>query len=448
MEIHAERHDPPPLTPKTEPLPRYDAQGNLTDDERVDRALRGFVQDFGREVAIHMEACIHCGLCAEACHFYRVTGDPELTPIHKLEPFRRAYQREVGPFAAVYRILGLKAEPTIADLQEWERLIYDSCTLCGRCTLVCPMGIDISDLVKSARHGMYDAGLLPDRLSAICVKAEEKQSQFGLPHEFIETANAIGEAFGVEVHIDKPKTDILVTTAPGELEAHHKSFADSARILTALGYDWSFYSEAFEATNFGYLSGNMEAQKHLTTRLIDKAIEVGAHTILLPECGHAYGAARWEWALWYDREVPVTVLHMTEFLDRELAEGRLKVRQVDPQKATFHDPCQIIRRGGLTEAPRRLLAALGFELVELADGGDYGYCCGGGGGVLANARAAELRHRVFDLKRRQVEATRADRFVTACGQCRMTFERGCRETGWDHPPESLMEIVADHMVTE
>jgi Fe-S oxidoreductase len=446
MEVHTEHHAPPPLTPKTEPLPRFDQQGDRTDEERVDAAFRGFVADFGRDVAIHMDACIHCGACAEACHFYKVTGDPDYTPIHKLEPFRRAYQREVGPFAAVYKILGLTAAPTIEDLQEWERLIYDSCNLCGRCTLVCPMGIDIADLVKSARHGMYDAGLLPDRLHAITAKAERQHSQFGTPAEFVEAANAIADAFGVEIFIDKPKTDILLTTAPGEMEAHHKAFADAAKILNNLGLDWSFYPDAFEATNFGFLSGNMNAQKMLTTTLIDKAVEVGAHTILLPECGHAYGAARWEWAMWYDKEVPVKVLHMTEFLDREVAEGRLKVDKVDPQSCTFHDPCQIIRRGGLKEAPRRLMAALGFDLIELKDSGEFGYCCGGGGGVLANARASDLRHKVFDLKRQQIEDTKADRFITACGQCRMTFERNCREMNWDHPPESLMELVADNMI--
>lgn len=446
MEIHTEHHAPPPLTPKTDPVPPYDTQGEMTDEERVDAAFRGFVQDFGRDVAIHMESCIHCGACAHACHFYLTTEDPKYTPIRKLEPFRKAYQREVGPFAPIFRAFGLESKPSIEELQEWQQYIYDSCTLCGRCTTVCPMGIDIADLVKSARHGMYDAGLAPARLSQIARNAEAKGSQFGTPEEFVETANAIGAAFGVDIPIDKEKADILVTTAPGELEAHHKAFADGAKILNHLGYDWTMSRDAFEATNFGYLSGNRELQKRLTTALVDKAVEIGAHTILLPECGHAYGAARWEWHLWYDKDMPVKVLHMTEFLDREVGEGRLKVKPIG-ESATFHDPCQIIRRGGLTEAPRRLLKALGLELIEMKDHGDFGFCCGGGGGALANVRAAPLRAKVFDLKRRQIEATGADRFVTSCGQCRITFERGCKETGWDHPPESLMELVADNMIT-
>ena len=103
-------------------------------------------------------------MCANACHFYVSTGDPDYTPINKLKPFEQAYKRHAGPFAPVYRLLGIAPKVTIEELEEWERLIYDACTLCGRCTLACPMGIDIAELIKEARHGMYKAGLVPDRL--------------------------------------------------------------------------------------------------------------------------------------------------------------------------------------------------------------------------------------------------------------------------------------------
>ena len=308
------------------------------------------------------------------------------------------------------------------------------------------MGIDIAELVKEARHGMYEAGLLPDRLAHITRNAEARHSPFGTKEDFINTIREIEEKFNISIPVDKAKADILVTTAPGELEAHQKSLADTVKILDSIGADWTFSLDAFEATNFGFLSGNMRLQKDRTMRIIDKAVEVGASTLLLPECGHAYSAARWEAADCYSEPAPVTVLHMVEFLDQLIAEGRIKVGKVG-ETATFHDPCQIIRRGGLEEAPRRILAALGYELREMEDHGSFSYCCGGGGGVLANERAAPLRERVFDLKRRQVEATGAEHFITSCGQCRVTFERGAKAVNWDKSPESLMELVADNMVS-
>jgi Fe-S oxidoreductase len=135
---------------------------------------------------------------------------------------------------------------------------------------------------------------------------------------------------------------------------------------------------------------------------------------------------------------------MTEFLDELIASGRIRVRRIGAS-ATFHDPCQIVRRGGLEAAARRVLAALGFELVETAAHGVGGLCCGGGGGVVSNQRAAPLRERVFELKRQQVDATGAERFVTSCGQCRITLEMGAKRTRWDKKPESLLELVADQL---
>jgi Fe-S oxidoreductase len=91
------------------------------------------------------------------------------------------------------------------------------------------------------------------------------------------------------------------------------------------------------------------------------------------------------------------------------------------------------------------VAALGFELIELQDHGVAGICCGGGGGVVSNPRAAALRHKVFDIKRAQVEATGAQRFVTSCGQCRITLEMGAKHARWPRSVESLLELVADNL---
>jgi ferredoxin len=48
------------------------------------KAAAGFVSQASRDVAFQIEACVRCGQCAEACHFYLVTRDPRYTPIYKL----------------------------------------------------------------------------------------------------------------------------------------------------------------------------------------------------------------------------------------------------------------------------------------------------------------------------------------------------------------------------
>ena len=70
--------------------PGFDQQGEASDEVRVGAALDSFVREFGVTTALHLESCVHCGLCADACHFYLTTGDPKYTPIRKLEPRPRA----------------------------------------------------------------------------------------------------------------------------------------------------------------------------------------------------------------------------------------------------------------------------------------------------------------------------------------------------------------------
>lgn len=424
--------------------PGWDQQGDQSDSARVDAAMRSFVAEFSVTAALHMESCVRCGLCAQACHFHLTTGDPKYTPVYKLEPFRRAYQREASPFAPVVRALGLARKPSIQDLHEWQELLYDSCTMCGRCTLACPMGIDIAELVKEARHGMFKAGLVPERLALMDRTARQWGSTATPGDDLADILAEVSAQHGVPIPCNLAQADILVTAAPAELGEHTKALADAAKILNRIGAKWTMHSEGFDASNIGFNNGDLELQEKLTRSLVDTAVKIGAKTVLLPECGHAYGAARWEAAKWYGNALPVRIIHMTEFLDELIASKRIRVNKIGAS-ATYHDPCQIVRRGGLEAAARRVLAALGFELRELPDHGVTGLCCGGGGGVVSNQRATPLRHKVFDLKRQQVEATGAEHFVTSCGQCRIALDLGAEHAQWDKRTESLLELVADHL---
>lgn len=438
------------MTSEANPVPAksFDAQGDVPDTVRVASTMEGFLVEFGPRAASYMNACVRCGLCAEACHFHLATGEPKHTPIHKIKPFEKAYGQMQAPFSAIKRALGIAPKIDIEELQEWEELIFDSCTLCGRCTLACPMGIDIAELVKEARHGMFQAGLLPDRLAQITGNAKTKHSPFGEPEDFIKALQSIESEFAIRLPLDKPKADLLLTLAPGDLDEHHASVVGLAKILDHLGIDWTLSSVAFEATNFGYLSGDTELQGELTCRLIDKAREIGASTILLPECGHAWGALRWEAARWYGAPInDIRIMHTIELMAEQIQLGNIRLHPAG-ETATFHDPCQQIRRGGLGWAPRIVLKALGMDLRELENHEDTSFCCGGGGGVLANTRAAPLRLQAFEMKRKEVEATGAEHFVTSCGQCRLQFDRNRKEINWDKKVESLLELVSANMITD
>ena len=127
-------------------------------------AMKGFAQEIGALSAFRLESCIHCGICADACHYFIATEDPQYTPIWKVEPFKQAYKRESSALAPLYRLFGWKREVTADQLAHWQHLLFDSCNLCGRCSLICPMGIDVASLIEQSRHAMFDAGLAPTEL--------------------------------------------------------------------------------------------------------------------------------------------------------------------------------------------------------------------------------------------------------------------------------------------
>jgi Fe-S oxidoreductase len=425
------------------PEQRQDRQGDMSDEERTRRALRSFVRDMYADVGMWLESCVHCGQCAEACHFYVQTGDPRYTPIYKLELFRKTYRREIGPFRWVYRALGKAAD--VGDLDEWQDLIYDSCTVCGRCSMICPMGIDIASMVSVARHGMAAAGLVPHELWGATQRAEATGSPLGATAEvFEERIEWMSDEHEVEIPLDKEKADVLVAISSVEIMKYPKAMADMAKVLNHLGVSWTFRSDGYEATNFGLFSGALDLQRQFSMKLVDTAIAIGAKTLILPECGHAYTALRWQGANFYGKPLPFEVMHMVEFLARALREDRLKLKPLG-KSVTFHDPCQVVRRGGAIEEPREVLKALGADLQEMAEHGEVNWCCGGGGGVISMHRPDPIRYRAFKIKMEQVERSGAEMLVTTCANCRLTFDDGQAHYHWDKTAHSLLELVADNI---
>jgi Fe-S oxidoreductase len=416
----------------------------LSDTERVRRAKQTFASQLDGRMAVDLETCIHCGMCAEACHFYEATENEAYVPVRKLDLLRRFYRRELSPFRLFFR--PFTRDLTIDDLKEWQPLVYDACTNCGRCDMMCPMGISLSPMIRVMRAGLASAGLVPDELQALEDEQKTRGSVFGVgPNEFRQHVAEL-QQFGLEIPLDKTPADVVVLTTAVEVRLFGETLAATAKIMRKLGVNWTMLSDAFEATNVGMVSGSSQARKKVTSNIVARVKACGATTLIIPETGHAYQSLRWEGANDVGESLPFEVLALAEYLAREIKAGNLKLKQSSGNASvTYHDPCRLGRLSGVYEEPRSVLKALGLEVRETSSNRRENYCCGGGCAEYVIKRSAPLRQKAFEIKKREFDAADADTVITTCANCRVNLLIGAENSGWTKPIEGLAERVAANL---
>ena len=307
------------------------------------------------------------------------------------------------------------------------------------------MAIDIASFVAVSRQAFAAAGLGPADLMQAADNSRDKGSPLGVTTDVLEDRiEWLEDEHEVEIALDKPAADVLLLVSSIELMKYPDSIVAMATLLNHAGVNWTLSSKGYESTNFGFLSGKSDIAKIMITRITDAAEAVGAKTVIVPECGHAFGVLRWSGANILGRPLPYEVAHITEYLANLKRAGLLEFKPM-PDAITYHDPCQISRRGGATEDARYLLDGFATGFTEMTPTGNYNWCCGGGGGVQAIGRAANVRHEVFRIKMKQVAETGSDAMVSACSNCRLTMDESKAALGWDKDLLSLVEILADHL---
>lgn len=417
----------------------------MSDEERVKNAKQVFLEKLDADMGVELESCIHCGLCAEACHFYVGTEDPKYTPIRKLDLIKKVYQREYSPLRWLHRLY--TSDITADELREWQPLVYDSCTECGRCSMICPMGIHIAEMVGVNRQAMAEAGLIPDELRVMQEGQIEKGTIFEADKDVLQyKVDEISEKLGFKLPVDEHTAEVLVLTSGLDIMLFNDAMAGTAKIMHHIGAPWSFCTEAYESANFGLLSGHEDTQRAASKKIIDTAVACGAKLIVTPECGHAFPSLRWEGAEMVGHELPFDVMSISEYLGRQVMEGNLKLTKSPEKKVVaLHDPCKVGRMGGSFAESRAILDALGLDLHETPSNHQYNYCCGGGAGVFLINRAADLRQRAYEVKMSEIKTTGADRLVVSCGSCRLNFEVGKMKAHDTIEVDSLVALVAENL---
>jgi Fe-S oxidoreductase len=115
----------------------------------------------------------------------------------------------------------------------------------------------------------------------------------------------------------------------------------------------------------------------------------------------------------------------------------------DGVRLTFHDPCYLGRANGIYEAPRKVLSALGVELVEMKRSKSFALCCGAGGGQMF--KEAEPGNKEVFLERiDDVIAAGAKVVATACPFCMVMMTDGIKYRNKEEEMKNydIAELVA------
>jgi Fe-S oxidoreductase len=428
---------------------------NLTVEQ--ERALDALKKRLKGRLLTHLNSCVRCGLCGESCHYYLRYGEPRFMPGNKVDQIARLYRRY---FTAQGRLLPRWFGARDLDreaIEEMVDVIFGGCTMCGRCSIHCSIGVDIPLLVRTARTMLVALGLVPKGLQSTVDAALESGNNMAIPRgELVDTLKWLEEDLKMEVEddmaaipVDAQGKHILYTLNPREPKFFPLSISAIAKIFYAAGESWTISTHAYDVTNYAYFSGDDESARELAQRLFDEVKRLEAEVLVLAECGHGFRATRWEGPDWIKQSYPYPVVSVIESIAEYIRRGRI---QLDPsqngKRVTLHDPCNLVRAGGVMEEQRFVLKRAVSDFVEMTPNLEDNYCCGGGGGQLSMSEYRDRRVGAGEIKADQIRRTGARVVASPCHNCIDQLTELNQAYALDVEIRTIAEIVADALVLE
>lgn len=351
---------------------------------------------FMKPFLLSLQYCVKCNTCAEACHVYIGSGKKEIyRPNFRSEILRRLYKRYFTTSGKLLKsFVGADIEATYAAIRRLLELAY-RCTLCRRCVLQCPVGIDNGLIAREIRKLFsQELGMAPVEVFLKGTRLHLKAgSSTGMrPEAFKDIINYIEEDIHektgrkIKIPVDKKGADILLYHNGGEYISWPDHIAAFAIFFDAAGINYTLSSETigYDGVNYGAWYDDVELAR-VGLRHLEIAHELGVKKLVIGECGHSHKV----YAVIFDRILPASSPLWN--IQREsciplmldiVKSGRVKL---DPNRnnfpVTMHDSCNIVRLMGIYKPQREILKLITpGTFREMQPNGSMNYCCGGGSG--------------------------------------------------------------------
>ncbi|TEB08801.1 (Fe-S)-binding protein [Pelotomaculum propionicicum] len=373
--------------------------------------------------------CLACGMCTAGCPY------SDLIPGHDPRKFLRKL------------ILGMREE-ALNDPYVW------LCNMCERCTVECPMQVNIANIVRAVRGNFYDRSVIPGFLQKVVQEQLDTGNQMSVSQEdYIETLEWIEEELQEELEdpnykipLDKEDTDFMFAFNAREIKYYPADLQAILKVFYAAGFNYTISSKKWDATNLALFTGIDEDFYNIQRPLFEEVVRLRAKELIVTECGHAFRSCRLAYRkFWQGKTFPIR--HILQLLNEALNDGRLQVKSKVTEPVTYHDPCNAVRKEGVFEEGRNVLKSFCADFRDMNPNKKFNYCCGGGGGLIAMPEFTDIRVRIKGQRKAdQVRATGAKVVAVPCHNCMDQFNDITKKFELGTKNKHVCTIIQDHVV--
>jgi len=348
-------------------------------EEKIEQVINKVLQgETGARLKTYVQTCVHCGLCSEACHYYLSHDkDPAYSPVGKVKQ-------------TMWEIIKRKGRVDIDFIRDMVRISQTECNLCKRCAMYCPFGIDIAYIMTVVRRMNHLLGVTPRYIQDTAHSHSVTMNQMWVkPDEWPDTLQwqeeeAQAEIPTLRIPLEKEGADIMYSVIGPEPKFQAQLIYQAAVIMDVAGVNWTMpASSGWDNSDMAMFTGDNELMGRLKRHHFETATRLKVKKIVMGECGHAFRSVYDvgnRWLGW--KNSPVPIVHAIEFYYDLLKSGKIKIKKKFETPVTLHDPCNVVRGGGLHEKARYVVREICEELIEMHPNREHNYCCIAGGGVI------------------------------------------------------------------
>lgn len=379
-------------------------------------------------------ACIQCSRCQDACPAYE-TGK-ELSP-SAMEINKRYFLNEnVNSLANGKSIDKALTEWMLTEEAAW------SCTTCGYCVEVCPVGNEPMIDILRARQ---DLVMMESKFPKDAMETFEKMENYGNPWGLSpQDRENWMDGFDVPLMREKKNADVLYWAGcSGAYDSRGRDISQSvANIMNEAGVDYACLGNEETCTGD---SARRIGNEYLFQTMAEQNKETFDQynfKKIVTQCPHCFTTLKNDYA---EMGIELDVVHHSQFIDELINEKKIQPKPYIDEDITFHDPCYLGRHNNEYDAPRNVLQSVLKEgnIKEMEQSKSESFCCGAGGGNMWYE--IKTGDRINQNRVGQAVDTNAKTIAAACNFCNIMLEDGVKTTGNE---ENIKVIDIAEMVSK